>query len=128
MANSITNAASSTGEASTLTQAYVGEGAFSKLFSTVYCYEGTISDQDAVAISTIEEYSITVTGVALGDIVIGVSVNAALNDAGGDEALCEAHVSAANTVLLRLHADTAEFAADTLNNKVVKMLIGRPAW
>ena len=128
MANSITNVANSTGEASTLTSAYVGEGAFSKLFSTVYCYEGTISDQDAVAINTIEEYSITVTGVALGDMVLGVSVNNALNDAGGDEVLMEASVSAANTVLLRLHADTAEFAADTLNTKVVKILIGRPAW
>ena len=128
MANSITNVVNSTGEASTLSDAYVGEGSFNSLFSTLYCYEGTISDQDAVAINTIQEYSITVTGVVLGDIVIGVSVNAALNDAGGDEALMEAHVSAANTVLLRLHADTAEFAADTLNTKTVKMLIGRPAW
>jgi len=127
MANAITNATASTGEASTISTGYIGEGAFAKLFSTCYTYKGTISDQDAVAATAIGEFDITLTGVALGDIVLGVSINANLDD-GTDQCSCSAHVSAANTVTLQLEADDAQFAADDLNTKVVKLLVGRPSW
>lgn len=125
MANTITNVTAATAEATS--DAYIGEGAFTKLFDPIYVYEGTITDQNAVALTTIGEYDITLTGVALGDIVLGVSINAAYDD-GTDQATVSAHVSAANTVTLQISADDAEFAADTFNSKTVKLLVGRPAW
>ena len=127
MANTITNTPASTGEASTISSAYVGEGAFSKLFTTVYTYKGTVSDQDAVAATAIGEFDVTVTGVAFNDIVLGISIGKDLDD-GTDQCSCSAHVSAANTVTVQLEADDAQYAADDLNTAVVKMLIGRPSW
>ena len=67
------------------------------------------------------------SGVALGDMVLGVSCTVDLND-GTNEALMNAYVSAANTVTVQVMADEAEFAADALNTGVVKILVGRPAW
>lgn len=127
MANTITNVVAETGEASTISEAYVGEGAFSKLFSTVYTFGGTIDDQDAVAATAIGEFDVTVTGVAFNDIVLGVSIGKDLDD-GTDQCACSAHVSAANTVTVQLLADDAEFAADDLNTALIKILIGRPSW
>lgn len=96
-------------------------------FSEVWAVSGTIDDQDAVAATTIGEFDVTVTGVALGDMVVGVVVNKDLDD-GTDQAAVSAYVAAADTVTVQVLADNAEFAADDLNGSVIKFLVGRPAW
>jgi hypothetical protein len=96
-------------------------------FSNVWTVEATIDDQDAIAITTITEFDVTVTGLALGDMVVGVSLTVDLND-GTNEAMCNAYVSAADTLTVQVMADEAEFAADGLNGATVKAVIGRPAW
>lgn len=96
-------------------------------FSNVWTIEATIDDQDAVALTTITEFDVTVTGLALGDMVMGVSLTVDLND-GTNEAMCNAYVSAADTLTVQVMADEAEFAADGLNGATVKAVVGRPAW
>lgn len=96
-------------------------------FSNVWTVEATIDDQDAVALTTIGEFDLTVTGLALGDMVMGISLTLDLND-GTNEALCNAYVSAADTLTVQVMADEAEFAADALNTATFKAVVGRPAW
>jgi hypothetical protein len=72
--------------------------------------------------------NITVPGVVVGDMVIGHSFTLDTFDAGGDGAKIDFEVSTANTLLMRIHADVAEFAADSMNGAVIKVLIGRPSW
>jgi hypothetical protein len=103
------------------------EAQFQGLFNDMWTVKATISDQDAIALTTITEFDCTVPGVALGDMVIGVSSTVDLND-GTNEALMNAYVSAANTVTVQIMADEAEFAADAMNGAVVKILVARPAW
>lgn len=98
------------------------------LFNEMWAVTATISDQDAVAINDTASVSLTVPGVALGDMVIGMSMTVDSFDGAGDGAVIRAEVGSANTVNFMIHADVAEFAADALNNAVVKILIGRPNW
>ena len=104
-----------------------GEKQFQGAFNEMWTVRATISDNDAIALTTITEFDCTVPGVALGDMVIGVSSTVDLND-GTNEAIMNAYVSAANTVTVQVMADEAEFAADALNTAVVKILVGRPNW
>ena len=105
-----------------------GNKQFQGAFSEMWFVTGTVADQDAVLANAIGEFDITVNGVALGDMVLGISVNKDLDD-GTDQALFTAHVSAANTVTVQLHADDGtSFAADDLNSSIVKIAIARPSW
>ena len=105
-----------------------GNKQFQGAFKEMWFVTGTIDDQDAVLANAIGEFDVTVDGVALGDMVIGISVNKDLDD-GADQALFTAYVAAANTVTVQLHADDGtSFAADDLNTSVVKLAIGRPSW
>ena len=104
-----------------------GKRQFQGIFKEMYTVKATISDQDAIALTAVTEFDCTVAGLALGDMVVGVSSTVDLND-GSNEALMNAYVSAANTVTVQVMADEAEFAADALNGAVVKILIGRPNW
>ena len=104
-----------------------GRRQFQGLFKEMWAVKATISDCDAVAIGAIGEFDMTITGLALGDMVIGVSSTLDLND-GTNEALMNAYVSAADTLTLQVMADEAEFAADALNTAVIKILVGRPNW
>lgn len=101
---------------------------FQGLFNEMWVVRATVTDQDAVAINDTLSISLTVPGVALGDMVIGVSLNVDSFDAGGDGAVIRAEVGSANTVNFIIHADVAEFAADAITNGVIKILIGRPNW
>lgn len=94
------------------------------LFDKFWTVSAVISDQDAVAIGDTARFALTVPGVALGDMVLGVSVNEDLSD-GTDQAALSAVVTAANTVSVQINADAGEFAADTLNTKTVKILVAR---
>ena len=105
-----------------------GNKQFGGAFSEMWTVTATITDQDAVAIGDTMSISLTVPGVILGDMVIGMSLNVDSFDAGGDGAVIRAEVGAANTVNFIVHADVAEFAADAITNAVVKILVGRPAW
>jgi hypothetical protein len=96
-------------------------------FKETWALTGSVVDSDAVALTAIGEFDITVAGVALGDMVIGVAYGADFDD-GTDQAQPTAHVSAAGVVTVQWAADNAEFAADALNGASFKMLIGRPAW
>jgi len=99
------------------------QGAFNEMWEVTV----TITDQDAVAITDTMRISVTVPGVALGDMVIAKSITNDLSD-GTDQCIMQAYVTAANTVSLQFTADAGQYAADDLNNAVVKMLIGRPSW
>ena len=105
-----------------------GTSQFQGAFSEMWKVTATITDQDAVAIGDTMSISLTVPGVALGDMVIGMSLNVDSFDAGGDGAVIRAEVGSANTVNFMVHADVAEFAADAITNAVVKILVGRPHW
>ena len=99
------------------------QGAFKEMFQVA----GLITNNDAVAATAIGEFDITVPGVALGDMVLGISTTTDLDD-GTDQASLSAHVAAANTVTIQVSADDAQFAADALNNGTYRILIGRPNW
>jgi hypothetical protein len=117
--------------ANTLTSVKQTRGEFLQFqgaFSDVWTVEATVTDQDAVLANAIGEFDITVTGVAFGDMVLGISVTKDLDD-GTDQALFTAHVAAADTVTVQLHADDGtSFAADDLNTTTVKFIVARPAW
>ena len=104
-----------------------GNVQFQGAFKEMWRVSGSVTDSDAVALTTIGEFDITVSGVALGDMVVGISFGADFDD-GTDQAMPSAHVSATDTVTIQWGADNAEFAADALNGASVKLLVGRPAW
>lgn len=104
-----------------------GVGQMQGAVNEMWTVKATITDQDAVAIGDTASFAMTVPGVALGDIVLGVSVNTDLSD-GTDQANVSAVVTAANTVTLRVNADAGEYAADDLNSSVVKVIVARPAF
>jgi hypothetical protein len=104
-----------------------GKSQFQGAFKEMWKVTGSVTDSDAVAATAIGEFDITVAGVALGDMVLGMAFGADFDD-GTDQALPSAHVSAANTVTVQWMADDAQFAADALNAASFKMLIGRPSW
>ena len=105
-----------------------GNKQFQGAFSDMWAVTATISDQDAVAINDTLSVNLTVPGVALGDMVIGTSLTVDTFDGEGDGAVIRCEVGSANTLLFIVTADKAEFAADALNNGVIKCLVGRPAW
>lgn len=98
---------------------------FHGVFTDLWTVKATISDQDAITATDTVRFSLTVPGVALGDMVIGVSLTNDLSD-GTDQAIVLGYVTAANTVVLQVSADAGAYAADDLNNAVVRMVIGRP--
>jgi hypothetical protein len=105
-----------------------GNKQFGGAFSEMWTVTATITDQDAVAITDTMAINLTVPGVALGDMVIGTSINMDHFDTDGDGAVIRAEVGSANTVNFIVTADAAAFAADSITNAVVKILVGRPAW
>ena len=101
---------------------------FQGLFNEMWIVRATIDDTDAVTANDTVSISLTVPGVALGDMVIGTSFSLDTFDGDGDGAIVYGQVTSANTVSLVFHADGTEFAADAMNNAVVRMVIGRPNW
>lgn len=75
----------------------------------------SILDGDELALD------ITVTGVALGDMVLGVSTSIDVGDL-----VVDATVTAANTVTV-VYANNTGGAVD-LGSHDVKVLVGRPVW
>lgn len=77
---------------------------------------GAISDGDEAAVT------ITVTGVALGDMVIGLSLSVDAADL-----VVNAAVTAANTVDIVYANNTGGSVTPTASH-TAKLLIGRPVW
>jgi len=100
---------------------------FQGAFSDMWTVKATISDQDAISATDTMRMSLTVTGVALGDVVLAKSITNDLSD-GTDQCVFQAYVSAADTVVCQFTADAGAYAADDLNSAVVRLLIGRPNW
>jgi hypothetical protein len=100
---------------------------FGGAFTDFWRVKATVTDTDAIAATDTLEMTITVPGVVLGDMVIGLSLDSDYND-GTDSAVIQAIVSAADTVQLKMTADIGQYAADANNASVVKILIGRPSW
>ena len=115
--------------ADTITSVSTDQGIkqFPGWFKEAWHVKATIDDQDAVALTSITEFDLTVAGVALGDMVLTHSLSLDLND-GTNEALCNVYVSAADTLTVQIMADEAEFAADSLNTAVFKAVVVRPNW
>ena len=111
----------------TISKTERGSLQFQGAFKDMWRITGSVTDSDAVALTTIGEFDITVPGVALGDMVLGMSFGADFDD-GTDQASPNAYVAAADTVTVQWLADNAEFAADALNGASFKMLVGRPSW
>lgn len=105
-----------------------GNKQFQGAFKEMWAVTGSVTDTDAVAIGDTAAINMTVPGIALGDMVIGSSLTADSFDAGGDGAVIRFEVGSANTLTMMIHADVAEFAADSLNGATIKVLIGRPSW
>lgn len=107
-----------------------GSKQFQGAFKEMWLVTGTVTDQDAIADDVGVAISLTVPGVALGDMVLGLSFGNSLADANAQLSVT-AFVSAANTVIMKLvnvDATTDAYDADTLNGGGFKMLIGRPSW
>lgn len=98
---------------------------FGGWFSEMWSVQATISDQDAITATDTLRLSLTVPGVALGDMCIGVSFTNDLSD-GTDQITVTAVVTAADTVTLNILADVGQYAIDDLNNAVVRILVARP--
>jgi hypothetical protein len=107
-----------------------GSQQFQGAFNEMWLCTGTVSDQDAINDDVTVAISLTVPGVALGDMVLGISFGKSQADANSN-LIVSGFVSAANTVIMTLtNIDDASDAydADVLNGGGFKMIIGRPAW
>jgi hypothetical protein len=107
-----------------------GSKQFQGAFSEMWLCTGTVTDQDAIADDVSIIITLTVPGVALGDMVVGFSFGKSQADANA-HVIAHPFVSAADTVLLviaNVDQTTDAYDADTLNDGGFKMLIGRPAW
>lgn len=112
----------------TLNSAVDGREQFQGAFGNkMWKVTATFADQDAVGAGDTASFSITVPGVALGDMVVAWSIAKDLSD-GTDQATVLPVVTAANTVTVYVQADVGEFAADDLNTAVFKCLVARPSW
>ena len=112
----------------TLNTATKGRKQFGGAFGDdMWLVKATVTDTDAVALTDTLAMTITVPGVALGDMCIGFSLTMDLSD-GTDQADVSVHVTAANTVTMYVTADKGEFAADALNGAVLKAIIATPSW
>ena len=91
-------------------------GAFSEMFTVTATVDpGSIADGDE------EDQTGTVAGLALGDMVLGISFSLDSTDI-----TITATVSAANTLNVQLVNNTG--GAIDLGSGTVKVLIGRPSW
>ena len=113
-----------------VTRVEQGNKQFQGMFKEMWAVTGTVTDQDAIADDVGMSISLTVPGVALGDMVLGISFGASLADADA-QVTVTAFVSAADTVIMKfvnVDATTDAYDADTLNGGGFRLMIARPAW
>jgi hypothetical protein len=107
---------------STVTRVEQGNKQLQGAFSEMWFVTATV-DPSSVAAGAEDTGTLTVPGVALGDIVIGYApgVNQTI------DADFNVFVSAANTVTIRLSNLNAASALD-LASSTWKIMVGRPIW
>lgn len=99
-----------------------GNKQFQGVFSELWAVTETVNFGNAATGSgTFASVDVTVPNVALGDMVLGVSLRVDTVDA-----VIAGAVTAANTVTLTLLNNTA--GAVDLASTTCKFLVGRPAW
>jgi len=100
---------------------------FQGVFKEMWTIIGTITDQDAILANDTVSFALSVPGVVLGDMCMGVSITNDLSD-GTDQIVATAVVTAADVVTIRVQADVGAYAVDDLNGSTVKVLVGSPNW
>ena len=110
--------------ANTLTIGTISRGnkQFQGAFKEMWLVNVSAAFDTNVAADAGEEYALTVNGVALGDMVIGIAPGGA--DPEPNVFDYEAQVTAANTLNVSVHAT----GADTPLPTSFKVLVGRPNW
>ena len=101
-----------------------GTKQFQGMFKEMWAVKATWDPASADAGAQTTSDTITVPGVALGDMVM---VSPGVNLAATGELFMSAYVSAANTVTIRLSNVHASSAAD-LATSTWKLWVGRPSW
>jgi hypothetical protein len=99
-----------------------GDRQFQGIFSEMFFVTATWDPASTAAGAQTTSDTITIPGVAAGDMVLGISFTSQV----AASPVIEARVTAANTVVLAMIAGTgvtADMASGTL-----KLLIGRPAY
>lgn len=103
---------------------------FTGLFSEMWLVKGTWSDSDAIADDVSVTVTMTVPGVALGDVIpFPPTFNVSQLSTGS--IVADAYVSAADTVSVKLtniDETTDAFADNALTNATMKFIVGRPTW
>ena len=99
-----------------------GNKQFQGAFKEMWTVTATAVFDTDVAADAGEEFALTVTGVALGDMVLGIAPGGA--DPEPDQFDYSAQVTAANTLNVAVHAT----AANTPLATSFKVLVGRPNW
>lgn len=107
-----------------------GSKQFQGAFKELWLVTGTVTDQDAINDDVSVAITLTVPGVALGDMVLGISFGKSQADANA-QLIVTGFVSAANTVIMvltNIDETSDAYDADVLNGGGFKMMIGRPGW
>ena len=107
---------------STVTSNNIGTRQFQGAFSEMWDVTATVNPASTAA-GAEDTGTLTVPGVALGDMVLGWAAGVDLTA----DAAVSVYVSAANTVTIRLSNLHASNALD-LASSTWKFLIGRPNW
>lgn len=97
---------------------------FQGLFSTIYGITISGTNPANIAAGAEDTQTYTINGLALGDIILGVSMSV-------DQTVdCDlnVYVSAANTLTIRISNLNASTGLDFAAGTTFKVLVGRPSW
>lgn len=100
------------------------QGAFNEMFTVTV----SVTDNDANNAGNAIGFATTVTGVALGDMVLGISPSVDVVESATQITIWSGYVTAANELtMIATNVDTGNVSADDMIG-TYKVLIGRPAW
>ena len=97
---------------------------FQGLFTDVFAISITGANPANIAAGAEDTQTYTVTGLALGDVVLGISLSVD-RTVDGD---ISAYVSAANTLTIRISNLNGASGLDYAAGTTIKVLVGRPAF
>lgn len=98
-----------------------GKAQFASLFDAIFTVSATL-DAGSLADGAGESDTVAVPGVALGDMVLGISLNV---DVVG--MTITGYVSAADVVTIRIQNESGAGPVD-LASKTLKVIVGRPSF